>query len=352
MVKTKGYAAFTSHGKLEPFNFERRELRENDILIEIMYCGICHSDIHQVRSEWSESSYPIVPGHEIVGRVSAVGDSVRKFKVNDLAGVGCMVDSCKACDACKDNAEYDCAAGGPVWTYNSKDRQDGKPTYGGYSNNIVVGESFALKISKDADPAATAPLLCAGTTTYTPLKFWNVGPGQRVAVFGLGGLGHIAVKLARSMGAEVTVLTRSKVKADDAIRLGASEAVVLDNDAYKKQSGRFDLILDTLSSNHDPNPILGMLKSNGKLVLVGLPVGTIDVMPFSIVSGHKILTGSGIGGIKGTQEMLDYCADNKIACDIEIIPIQKVNEAYERLLKSDVKYRFVIDMSSLKPNPQ
>ncbi len=349
MTNSSGYAAKDANSKLVPFRFERREPGPNDVLIDILYCGICHSDIHKVRSEWSKSSYPIVPGHEIVGRIAAIGKSVKRFKVGNTVGVGCMVDSCGKCESCKADAEYNCARGGPTWTYDSDERQTGKKTFGGYSNNIVVNERFVLKISPKVNLAVTAPLLCAGTTTYTPLTHWKVGGGQRVGILGLGGLGHIAVKLAHSMGAEVVVLTSSKEKIRDALRLGADKAVLINDSAsMKKYSGTFDFILDTASSRHDLNLFLGLLKLDGKLVLVGLPSEPLNVNPFSLVDGHHVVAGSGLGGIKGTQEMLDYCASHKIVSDIELIPIQKVNEAYERIIKGDVRYRFVIDMSSLK----
>lgn len=350
MIKAHGYAARSATGKLVPFNFERREVGASDVLIDILYCGICHSDVHKARSEWGPSNYPIVPGHEIVGRVSRVGSKVRRFKKGDIAGVGCMVDSCRKCEACRADAEYDCLnEEGTVWTYDSEDRHTGTRTYGGYSDRIVVDEAFVLRISPKVNLAATAPLLCAGTTTYTPLKHWKVGRGQLVGIIGLGGLGHIAVKLANSLGAKVIVLTTSKGKAKDARRLGASKAIVTtDKNAMKSYRARFDFILDTASAVHDMNAYLPLLKRDGKMVLVGLPDRALQVMPFSLVSGHHVLAGSGLDGIKGTQEMLDYCAKHGIVSEIELIPIQKVNEAYERIVRGDVRYRFVIDMSSLR----
>lgn len=348
-IRSKGYAARGPKARLAPFRFERRPLEPKDVLIDIKYCGICHSDIHKARSEWGKSNYPIVPGHEIVGMVARVGSSVKRFKTGDTVGVGCMVDSCRTCESCKADAEYACRKGGPVWTYDSVERHIGGRTYGGYSNNIVADEAFVLRISPKVNLAATAPLLCAGTTTYTPLRYWKVGPGQKVGVLGLGGLGHIAVKLAHSMGADVTVLTTSKGKVKDALRLGANRAIVISNSKeMRKHAGSFDLILDTASSKHDLDLFLGLLKLNGKVVLVGLPSQPIEVQPFSLVSGHRVLAGSGLGGIKETQEMLDYCARHGIASDIELIPIQRVNEAYGRIVKGDVRYRFVIDISSLK----
>lgn len=348
-VSSIGYAAYSANGRLRPFRFERRAVGSEDVLIDILYCGICHSDVHEVRGEWRTEKYPIVPGHEIVGRVSKVGTSVRKFKAGDTVGVGCMVDSCRKCEACKAGAEYACAEDGPVWTYASIDRRTGKTTYGGYSNNIVVDRDFVLRIPSGMDLAATAPLMCAGTTTYTPLRYWKIGPGQRVGVLGLGGLGHVAVKIARSLGAKVVVLTTSKGKSKDALRLGASGVIITsDRKAMERSSNSFDMILDTASARHDVNAFLPLLKRDGKMVLVGLPSEALEVEPFSLVSGHHVLAGSGLGGIKETQEMLDYCARHKIAADVELIPITKVNEAYDRIVKGDVRYRFVIDMSSLK----
>lgn len=348
-VVSRGYAARDPGSGLAPFSFERRVVGPNDILIDILYCGICHSDIHKVRSEWGRSNYPIVPGHEIIGKVAGVGSSVRKFKVGDKVGVGCMVDSCRKCEACRNDAEYDCADGGTTWTYDSEEKKIGGRTYGGYSNNIVVDQDFVLRISPNVDLAGTAPLMCAGTTTYTPLTYWKAGPGKKIGVLGLGGLGHIAVKLAHSMGANVTVLTNSEKKIKDAKRLGADDVVLIGNEKeMKKHSASLDLIIDTASSKHDVGKFLELLKRNGKIVLVGLPSEALEIEPFSLVNGHRVLAGSGLGGIKGTQEMLDYCAEHGIVSDVEIIPIQKANEAYERIMKGDVRYRFVIDISSLK----
>lgn len=348
-IQSKGYAAKSSKGKLVPFKFERRAVGSKDILVDILYCGICHSDIHDSRSEWGKARYPMVPGHEIIGKVSKIGSSVKKFKVGDTVGVGCMVDSCRKCAACKAGEEYDCHKGGPIWTYDSEEKHIGGSTYGGYSNNIVVDQDFVLRISPKVNLAATAPLLCAGTTTYTPLKYWKVGPGQRIGVLGLGGLGHVAVKIAHSLGAEVVVFTTSPRKAKDALRLGAKKAILTSNKKELENYSRsFDLILDTASVKHDLNAYFPLLKRNGKIVLVGLPIHPFEVMPFSLVRGHRILAGSGLGGIRETQEMLNYCAKHKIVSDIELTPIQKINEAYGRIIKGDVKYRFVIDMSSLK----
>ncbi len=345
-VASRGYAAMDSKSALAQFQFKRRPVGEHDVLIRIKYCGVCHSDIHQARNEWNGSKYPMVPGHEIVGEVSAVGNAVTKFKVGERAGVGCMVDSCRKCDACVAGEEQYCKD--TVWTYNSPEGHIGTVTYGGYSDNIVVDENYALRISDDADLASTAPLLCAGITTYSPLRHWNVGPGMKVGVVGLGGLGHMGVKLAHSMGADVTVFTTSKGKAEDARRLGADHVILsTDPDAMKAQAGTFDFILDAVSANHDIDALLAMLKQDRHMVVVGLPTRPHALYAGSLISGRKTLSGSGIGGIKETQEMLDYCAKNRIGSDVEVIPIQKINEAYERTVKGDVKYRFVIDMSTL-----
>jgi uncharacterized zinc-type alcohol dehydrogenase-like protein len=347
-IQSYGYAAHKVKDRLSPFSFVRRSPEPNDILIEILYCGVCHSDIHQVNNDWQGSTFPMVPGHEIVGKVTQVGASVRKFAVGDFAGVGCMVDSCRTCASCKDDEEQYCEKG-CTWSYDSPERHIGGQTYGGYSNNIVVSEDFALKISKKADLAATAPLLCAGITTYSPLRHWKVGPGQKVGINGLGGLGHMALKFAKSFGAHVVQFTTSSGKVEDAKRLGASE-VILSNrpDEMKKHEGTFDFILDTVSAPHDMNIFLSMLKRNGSHVIVGLPSVPYTVYPFSLIRNRRSFSGSLIGGIRETQEMLDYCASHGIVSDIELISIQKINEAYERVLKSDVKYRFVIDMSTLK----
>ena len=316
-------------------------------MIEILYCGVCHSDIHQVNNDWGHAAYPMVPGHEIAGRVAKVGAAVKKFKLGDNAGVGCMVDSCRSCDACRDGEEQFCRKGA-TFTYSSPEKQTGGMTYGGYSQNIVVDEDFALKITQGADLAATAPLLCAGVTTYSPLKHWDVGPGKKAGVIGLGGLGHMALKLARSFGAHVTLFTTSPDKAKDALRLGAHE-VVLSKDpaAMETQANSFDFILDTVSAPHEINAYLPLLKRNGTLVAVGMPTRPFTLYSSELVYGRRSLAGSLIGGIRETQEMLDYCASRGIVSDIEIIPIQKINEAYGRIVNADVKYRFVIDMASL-----
>ncbi len=347
MIKSKGYGVQKAKGELQPFEFERRDIGPTDVLLDILYCGICHSDIHQVNNEWKESAYPMVPGHEIVGRVARVGADVTKFKQGDNVGVGCMVYSCRECESCKDGEEQYCK-NGPVYTYNSEEPVIGGNTYGGYSNNIVVNQDFGLKIPDGMDLAATAPLLCAGITTYSPMRHWKVGKGQKVGVVGLGGLGHMAVKLAKSFGARVVVFTTSPEKVSDAKRLGADEVVLSKNaKEMEAHADSFDFILDTVSAPHDVNRYLSLLNRNGNFVIVGLPIKPHEVVPNLLISERRTLAGSEIGGIKETQEMLDYCAKHGIKADIEVVPIQKVNEAYERTLKSDVKYRFVIDLSSL-----
>lgn len=348
MLATLSYAATSAKAPLVPYRFERRDPREMDVVIEILYCGVCHSDLHTVRDEWGKGDYPIVPGHEIVGRVTAVGKGVTKFKVGDTAGVGCMVDSCRECANCKDDMEQFCMKGA-TFTYASKDRHDGSVTQGGYSSQIVVDEAFTLRIPDSLDLAATAPLLCAGITTYSPLKHWKVGKGSKVGVVGLGGLGHMALKLAHAFGATVVQFTTSPSKRDDALRLGADE-VVLSNDPeqMKQHAGTFDFILDTVSAPHDLNAYLQMLKRDGTMTLVGLPDVPPTIHGGSLIFGRRALAGSLIGGIAETQEMLDFCAKHDIVSDIEKIRIQDINASYERMLKSDVKYRFVIDMASLK----
>ncbi|MBX7137964.1 MAG: NAD(P)-dependent alcohol dehydrogenase [Oligoflexia bacterium] len=347
MSHTSAYAALSKTSGLKPFAFERRVIGPTDIKIEILFCGVCHSDIHQVRDEWGGSIYPMVPGHEIVGRVVEAGRAVKKLKVGDLGGVGCMVESCRACESCKAGEEQYCTGDKLVWTYNSLFK-DGTPAYGGYSSHIVVDEAFALKISPKLDPAAAAPLLCAGITTYSPLKHWKVGPGQRVGIVGLGGLGHMGLKFAHAMGAEVFQFTTSTSKVSDAKRLGADQVVLTsDPGNFDKLARSFDFILDTVSGVHDVTPYLGLLRRNGSMVLVGVPEKPFAVQAFSLILGRRSLAGSGIGGIRETQEMLDYCADHGIVSEIELTSIQKINEVYERVVKNDVKYRFVIDMQSL-----
>jgi alcohol dehydrogenase (NADP+) len=348
-MKTNAYAAQNATTPLAPFNIQRRDVGKHDVQIEILYCGVCHSDLHTVRSEWQGTTYPCVPGHEIVGRVVKVGKDVNKFKEGDTVGVGCMVDSCLTCANCKADLEQFCTVG-TIFTYNSHDKHTGGITYGGYSESIVVDKAFVLKIPKHLDLAATAPLLCAGITTYSPLHHNNVSKGQKVGVVGLGGLGHVAVKLAKAFGAHVVVFTTSANKVDDALRLGADEVVNSKNpDEMKKHLNSFDFILDTVSANHDINAYLLLLKRDGNLTQVGIPTEPLSLNVGSLVFGRRSLSGSLIGGIKETQEMLDFCGKHHITADIELIPIQKINEAYDRLVRSDVKYRFVIDMASLTP---
>ncbi len=347
MTPTKGYAAQSATSPIAPWEFERRTPGPTDVQIDIAFCGVCHSDIHQARNEWGNATYPMVPGHEIVGRVTAVGSDVTKFAVGDLAGVGVMVDSCRDCESCKTGLEQYCDRGQVVFTYNSK-FPDGTPAYGGYSDKIVADEAFTLKISPKLDLAATAPLLCAGITTYSPLRHWNVQPGQNVGVVGLGGLGHMALKFAHAFGAHVTQFTTSPGKEEDARRLGADEVVLTrDPEALKALAGTFHFIIDTVSAPHDLNMYLNLLKRDGSMVLVGLPDTPAEVSAFPLAGKRRSLSGSNIGGVAETQEMLDFCAEHNIVSDIEMTPISKINEAYDRMLKNDVKYRFVIDMASL-----
>lgn len=347
----KAYAAQGPDSDLAPASIVRREPQPQDVQIEILYCGVCHSDLHQVRNEWQEvmpTVYPCVVGHEIVGRVTRVGSAVTKFKEGDLAAVGCMVDSCRVCENCKEGLEQYCV-NIAIFTYNSEDKVLGGVTYGGYSESIVVDEAFVLKVSDKLDPAATAPLLCAGITTYSPLRHWKVSEGQKVGVVGLGGLGHMGVKFAKAFGAHVVLFTTSPNKTADALRLGADEVVLSkDADEMQKHAASFDFILDTVSAQHDLDPYIMLLKRDGTLTLVGAPPQPLPVSSFGLIFGRHQLAGSGIGGIKETQEMLDFCADHGITSDIELIPIEQINQAYERLQKSDVKYRFVIDMATLK----
>jgi uncharacterized zinc-type alcohol dehydrogenase-like protein len=346
-MTTKAYAAKNATDPLTPFSFERRNLGNDDVQIEILYCGVCHSDLHTVRSEWG-IAYPCVPGHEIVGRVLKVGKDVNKFKEGDTVGVGCMVDSCRTCANCKDNLEQFCEKGA-IFTYNSPDKHTGGITYGGYSESIVVDKEFVLKIPKNLDLAATAPLLCAGITTYSPLRYHNVTKGQKVGVVGLGGLGHVGVKLAKALGAHVVVFTTSPSKVEDALRLGADEVVNSKNeDEMQKHLNSFHFILDTVSAKHDINAYLLMLRRDGNLTQVGVPPESLLLSVSTLIFGRRSLSGSLIGGIKENQEMLDFCGKHNVTADIELIPIQNINEAYDRLVKSDVKYRFVIDMASLK----
>ncbi|TSA04344.1 MAG: NAD(P)-dependent alcohol dehydrogenase [Nitrospiraceae bacterium] len=347
MPPTSGYATKGPASKLEPFTFERREPGPHDVLIEILYCGICHSDIHQARDEWGGAMFPMVPGHEIVGRVTGVGSEVTRFAVGEPAGVGCFVDSCRICGSCTEGLEQYCE--GPiVFTYNSTEKDGKTPTYGGYSSHIVVDEQYTLKISPKLPPANVAPLLCAGITTYSPLRRFKISPGRRVGVVGLGGLGHMAVKLAAAMGAEVTVFSTSQSKEQDARRLGAHEFVVSkDPKNLVALVNRFDLILDSISAPHDLNAYLTLLRRDGALALVGASPKPLEVDAFSLILKRRTLAGSLIGGIRETQEMLDYCAAKNITSDVEVIPIQQVEAAYERTIKGDVRYRFVIDMKTL-----
>ena len=347
MRNTKAYAAVSATAPLAPFTFQSRDPGPEEIQIQIQYCGVCHTDVHQARNEWQGTTYPCVPGHEIVGRVAKAGAHVKKFKEGDLAAVGCMVDSCRECEPCKAGLEQLCEAG-PTWTYNSPDKKHGGTTYGGYADNIVMDEAFALRVPKSLDLAAAAPLLCAGITTYSPLRRWKVGKGQKVGVVGLGGLGHMALKLANAFGANVVLFTTSPGKTADAIRLGAKEVVISKTEAeMQKHANSFDFILDTVAAQHNVNAYLNLLKRDATLTLVGAPAQPLPVDAFSLIHKRRQFAGSLIGGIAETQEMLNFCADHGIVSDIELIPIQKINEAYDRLLKSDVKYRFVINMKSL-----
>jgi uncharacterized zinc-type alcohol dehydrogenase-like protein len=348
MIPVNSYAAMSSNTPLEAYNFERRAVGPDDVQIDILFCGVCHSDLHQVKNEWGGSQYPMVPGHEIVGTVLSVGTNVTKFKVGDLAGVGVMVDSCKTCKTCAQDLEQYCEEGF-VGTYNNKERNSDNITMGGYSTKIVVDEYYTFKISPTLPLAAVAPLLCAGITTYSPLVYAGVKKGMKVAVVGLGGLGHMGVKFAVSFGAEVTVISTSPSKEADAKKLGATHFLVsTDKEAMSKYSSYFDVILDAISANHDYTTYLNLLGIDGKLMVVGLPIESPKVQPFSLVTNRRSVIGSCIGGMKETQEMLDYCAEHNIVSEIEVIPMQKINEAYDRMLKGDVKYRFVIDLASLK----
>lgn len=349
-IATRGFAVQGKDSRFEPFEFQRREVGPRDILIDIHYAGICHSDIHQAKAEWEPlipSIYPMVPGHEIVGRVARVGSDVTKFKEGDFAGIGCFVDSCRECPACTTGIEQYCVKGS-AQTYNSTEMDRSTPTYGGYSKHYVIDESYALRVNvPEADLSGVAPLLCAGITTYSPLRRWDVGPGKKVAVAGLGGLGHMGVKLAAAMGAEVTVLSTSPSKEADARKLGAHNFVnIRDDEARSAAAGSFDLILDTISANHDYNAYLSLLGLNGVMVVVGVPTDPVPLHAFSLIGGNKVLAGSLIGGIPETQEMLDFCAANGIISDVELITPGQIDVAYERTVKADVRYRFVIDMKN------
>jgi uncharacterized zinc-type alcohol dehydrogenase-like protein len=348
MLSSKGFVAQSAQTPLAPFTFSRREPGPTEIAIEILFCGVCHTDIHMARNEWGQSMYPMVPGHEIVGRVTGIGSAVRKFKVGEIAAIGVIVDSCRKCAPCDRGEEHYCLEG-PTLTYAAKDRVDGTTTMGGYSNNYVVDERFALSVPANLELAGVAPLLCAGITTYSPLRHWKVGPGMKVGIIGLGGLGHMALKFAHSFGAHTVQLTTSPKKKEDALRLGADEVVVsTDEEQMKKHAGSFDFIIDAVSAPHEMAPYLALLKQDATLTIVGLPERPPSIDIFQLISKRIAVAGSMIGGMPETQEMLDYCGKNNITADVEVIPIEKINEAFERMLKQDVKYRFVIDMSSLK----
>jgi len=347
MLSTKAYATHGPKEILVPYSFDRRDPRPNDVVIEIMYCGVCHSDLHQARDEWGGSLYPMVPGHEIVGRVTRVGDKVTRFKVGDLAGVGVLIDSCRKCQPCQQGLENYCVEG-MTGTYNAYERDGKSVAQGGYSSQIVTDENYVLHVSSKLDLKAVAPLLCAGITTYSPLRYVGVKPGMKVGVIGLGGLGHMGLKFAVSFGAEVSLITTSSAKEADAKRLGAHQVVLsTDKASMKKYVSYFDVLLNTLSANHSYSFYLRLLGLNGVMINVGLPTEAGEVQPFALLRNRRSILGSGVGGIKETQEMLDYCAEKNIVSDVEVIPIQKINEAYERMLRSDVRYRFVIDMKSL-----
>lgn len=350
MIVTKGYAATKNEFSLAPWEFERRDVGAEDVLIDILYCGVCHSDIHQVLNEWGGATYPMVPGHEIVGRIAEVGSKVTKFKVGDLAGIGCMVSSCGECDNCKKGLQQFCLNKKTVYTYNSKDvMHDGAITYGGYSNKIVADANYVLHVSETLDVKRVAPLLCAGITTYSPLKRWGVGAGHKLGVVGLGGLGHMAVKFGKALGAEVTMISHSPAKKADAEKLGATNFLNTGDAAdLEKYQGYFDFIIDSVSAPHDYNQYLALLKTHGVHICVGIPPTPIELNGRSIMGGAKVLTASSIGGIEETQEMLDFCAEKNILPETELINIDYINTAMQRVLKSDVKYRFVIDMASLQ----
>jgi uncharacterized zinc-type alcohol dehydrogenase-like protein len=348
MPQSKGYAAQDSNSPLAPFQFSRRDPQPTEIVIEILFCGVCHSDLHMARNEWGNAVYPMVPGHEIVGRVTAIGSGVKKFKPGQNAAVGVIVDSCRHCAPCNRGEEHFCVQGSTL-TYAAKDRVDGSITMGGYSNNYVVDERFAHIVPANLDLAAVAPLLCAGITTYSPLRHWEAGPGKKVGIIGLGGLGHMGLKFAHSFGAHAVQLTTNERKREDAMRLGADEVIFSKDPAQMKaHASSFDFILDCVSAPHSMDDYLPLLKQDGTLTLVGLPEKPPSFAPFNLIAGRRSIAGSMIGGMPETQQMLDYCGQKNITADVEVIPIQKINEAFERMLKQDVKYRFVIDMSSLK----
>ncbi|MEX3939838.1 NAD(P)-dependent alcohol dehydrogenase [Paraburkholderia sp. BR10937] len=349
MYPTYGYAARDAASPLAPFEFQRRDLRELDVRIDVLFCGVCHSDLHQARDEWRNTIYPVVPGHEIVGRVAEVGKGVTKYKVGELVGVGCLVDSCRTCPSCAEGLEQYCENGW-VGTYNGADRVSGDITYGGYSTQLVVDEAFVLRVPENLDAAAAAPLLCAGITTYSPLRMWGAGPGKKVGIVGLGGLGHMGVKLAHAMGAHVVLFTTSPSKIEDGKRLGADEVVISkDPGQMQAHANSFDLIVNTVAAQHDLNPFIELLRRDGTMTLVGAPEHDHpSPQVFNLILKRRRLAGSLIGGIAETQEMLDFCGKHGITSDIEMIKMQDINNAYERMLKSDVKYRFVIDLDSLR----
>lgn len=347
MLPTKSYAALAATSPLAPFEFNRREVGERDVLVEILYCGVCHSDIHQARGEWGNSIFPMVPGHEIVGRVARVGAKVTKFKQGDIAGVGVFVDSCRTCGSCKEGLEQYCE-GHLAFTYNGTECDGTTPTYGGYSSQIVVDEGYLLRVSPSLDLRGVAPLLCAGITTYSPLRHWKIGKGHKIGIVGLGGLGHMGVKFGVAFGAEVTVISTSPAKRVDAERLGAHRFLVsTDKDAVQKSASYFDFILDTVSAEHDLNQTLNLLTRDGTLCLLGVPPQAPQVHPFSLIPRRRQLAGSAVGGIRETQEMLDFCAERGIVSDVEVIDMASINAAYERMIKGDVRYRFVIDLKTL-----
>jgi len=347
MLSTKSYAAMTAKADLQPFTFARREVGIHDVLIAITHCGVCHSDIHQVRNEWGGSIFPMVPGHEIVGMITQAGSAVKKFHVGETAGVGCFVDSCRTCPACREGLEQYCESG-MLLTYSGRDK-DGQTTQGGYSTQIVVDENYVLRIPPALSPAGAAPLLCAGITTYSPLRHWGVGKYHKLAVVGLGGLGHMAVKIGKALGTDVTVLSTSERKRKDAERLGASDfALTSHPETFTRLQRHFDFILDTVSAPHDYNLYVNLLKTDGTLILVGAPDKPTPLEPFPLILHRRSIAGSVIGGIRETQEMLDFCATHRIESDVELIPMQQVNKAYERILNGDVRFRFVIDLGSLR----
>ena len=347
MPTVKAYAAAAAAAPLAPFEIERRAPGPSDVVLDVLFCGVCHSDIHQARDEWGGAVFPMVPGHEIVGRVSKVGAAVRGFAAGDLAGVGCMVDSCRTCEPCARHLEQFCQKGA-AFTYNGTEMDRKTPTFGGYSKQVVCDQAFVLKVAPTLDPAAAAPLLCAGVTTWSPLRHWKAGKGTRVGVVGLGGLGHMAVKLAAALGCEVTMLSTSAAKEADSRRLGAHEFGLTSQKAtFKRFAGHFDLIIDTISAPHDYNAYLGLVRVEGTMVLLGVPPAPTPVHAFSLIGGRRSLAGSLIGGIQETQELLDFCAEKKVAADVEVIAMKDVNAAYERMMKGDVRYRFSIDLATL-----